>query len=45
MKHDNETEESDSDDVQESRCIGVCVLDEDGDYCTACGQTISELMK
>ena len=45
MNNDNETEKSDNDDVQESRCIGVCTLDEDGEYCTACGQTISELMK
>lgn len=30
---------------EESPCINVCTLDEDGEYCTACGQTLQELMK
>jgi hypothetical protein len=29
----------------ESPCIGVCTLDETGSFCTACGQTLEELMK
>ena len=28
-----------------NRCIGVCTLDEDGEYCTACGQSIEELQR
>jgi predicted Fe-S protein YdhL (DUF1289 family) len=31
------------DEIEESPCINVCVLDEEGEYCIACGQTIEEL--
>ena len=30
---------------EESPCINVCTLDKDGEYCTACGQTLEELMR
>ena len=30
---------------ESSPCINVCKLDEDGEYCTACGQTIQQLMR
>lgn len=35
---------TDEDEETESPCIGVCVLDETRTYCTACGQTLEELM-
>jgi len=41
MKNDNETEKQE----EQSPCIGVCVLDEDGEYCTACGQSLEELTR
>lgn len=38
-------EDDDDEDDTESPCIGVCTLDESGSYCTACGQTLEELMR
>jgi len=33
------------DDEAQSPCIGVCTLDDSNSYCTACGQSIEELMR
>jgi len=41
MKNDNKTEKQE----EQSPCIGVCTLDEDGEYCTACGQSLEELTR
>ena len=37
--------DTDDEDNTESPCIGVCTLDESGSYCTACGQSLEELMR
>jgi predicted Fe-S protein YdhL (DUF1289 family) len=32
-------------DDEDSPCINVCILDEEGEECIACGQSIDELKK
>jgi len=41
MNDEDETEKQ----QEHSPCIGVCTLDEDGEYCTACGQSLEELTR